>query len=84
MVDREKDAFDAREKTIMNLQDQIKLLEFDVADSHVKISGYKTKVKQARKTITKVKETLVDIKKTENYERLNEVLCMLRDVGSDE
>ena len=80
MKKREDDAFDVQAKTIMNLQEQIRLLNFDLTESNKEKNILRERIRKVRKTIVKIKEDLETIKRNENYNDLGKVISMLRDI----
>lgn len=84
MSKRENDGFDVQAKTIMKLQDKIRVLEFEISEKGKEVSAYKLRIKQTRGTMLRARDALVEINKNGDYEKVNTVIRMLRDVGSDE
>ena len=71
-------------KTILQLQDQIRLLQFDTSKYKETITQLKYKHKCTRKTLLAVKEELENIKKNSNYEELDKVIFRIKDFYGDE
>lgn len=67
-------------KTIIKLQEQNKLLIFDLTENNKQISILKDRLKTTRKTIVKAKEELEQIRRNGNYNDLGKVISMLRDI----
>ena len=81
MKERENNVFEAQARTIMNLQEQIRLLNFDLAESNKVVGTYKLRLNQARKTIIKTREELEKMIKNDDYSGLRKVALSLRDVS---
>ena len=70
-------------KIISNLQDKIKLLQFDVSANLKKIHYLEDKLERRDRTIAKVKEELEEMKKTNDYSNINMLIKYIR-VADDE
>jgi hypothetical protein len=70
-------------KVIDNLQEKIKLLQFDISRNLETIQILKGKLERKDKAIAKVKEELEEIKKTNNYSNINMLIKYIR-VAEDE
>lgn len=67
-------------KTIIKLQEQNRLLNFDVIESNKEKTILRDRIKKVRKTIIKIKEDLETIKRNETYNDLGKVISILRDI----
>lgn len=70
-------------ETISELQEKIRLYKFDVSKNLEIIAYQKLLINSRNQTISKVKEELLTMKKENNYENINRVLCMLQE-GNNE
>lgn len=66
-------------EAISDLQEQIKLLRFDLSEASKEKTNLKNKLKQKNETFKKVKQDLVEIKINKDYERLKEVIKYIRE-----
>ena len=73
-----------KEKTIILLQEKIRLLEFDAREDNYKIQLLKSNIKSTRKTLMKMKMKLEEIQKLQSYNELDKVISMIKDLGGDE
>lgn len=64
-------------KIIIQLQDQIRLLKFDISEGLKEISKLKYKANSRKKTMQQIKTNLERIMKTSKYEDLNKVVAMI-------
>ena len=80
----EKTLLERQATTIMELQDKIKLLEFDVGERGREICKLKSEKKVTRRTLNNVKEALDKMKTVADYERdIEKVRLMIRYVDED-
>ena len=66
-------------KIISNLQEKIKLLQFDVSANLKKIHYLEDKLKRKNRTISNVREELTMMKRQEDYKNISNVLKYLRE-----
>lgn len=70
-------------ETILELQDQIRLLQFDISENKKLITTLKDKHKSVRKTMLAARDELENIKKNGNYEELDRVIRMFKELKED-
>lgn len=71
-------------ETILELQDQIRLLNFDISENKKLITTLKDKHKSVRRTMLAARDELENIKKNGNYEELDKVIFRIKDFYGDE
>ena len=69
---------------ISNLQERIKLLEFDASQNNRKNDDLKKKALMRRNNMKKAKEELSLMKKKNDFSNINIVIAMLNTGGDDE
>lgn len=75
----EKTLQERREKVIIELQDKIHLLEFEIGERGREICKLKSEKKVIRRTLNNVKEVLDKMRTVEDYERdIEKVRLMIR------
>ena len=70
-------------ETILQLQDRIRLLDFDLSKNKEKITLLKYRYKSTRKTLLTVREELENIKKNGNYEELEKTIRRIKEYGEE-
>ena len=81
----EKTLLERQAKTIIGLQDKIKLLEFDVGERGREICKLKSEKKMTRRTLNNVKLALDKMRTVEDYERdIESLRLMIRYVEEDD
>lgn len=80
----EKTLLERQATTIMELQDKIKLLEFDVGERGRMICRLRSEKKMSRRTLNNVKEALDKMRTVEDYERdIEKIRLMIRYVDEE-
>lgn len=75
----EKTLLERQATTIMELQDKIKLLEFDVGERGRMICRLRSEKKMSRRTLNNVKEALDKMRTVEDFEKnIEKVRLMIR------
>ena len=67
-------------KVIDNLQEKIKLLQFDISQHLKKINFYKSSLKRREEAIRKAREELIIMRSQNDYKNINYVLRVLQEV----
>lgn len=80
----EKTLLERQATTIMELQDKIKLLEFDVGERGRMICRLRSEKKMSRRTLNNVKEALDKMRTVEDFEKnIEKVRLMIRYTEED-
>lgn len=80
----EKTLQERREKVIMELQDKIHLLEFEIGERGREICKLKSEKKVTRRTLNNIKLALDKMRTVEDYERdIEKVRLMIRYVDEE-
>ena len=80
----EKTLLERQAKTIIGLQDKIKLLEFDVGERGRMICRLRSEKKMSRRTLNNVKEALDKMRTVEDFEKnIEKVRLMIRYTEED-
>lgn len=80
----EKTLLERQATTIMELQDKIKLLEFDVGERGRTICKLRSEKKMSRRTLNNVKEALDKMRTVEDFEKnIEKVRLMIRYTEED-
>ena len=80
----EKTLLERQATTIMELQDKIKLLEFDVDERGRMICRLRSEKKMSRRTLNNVKEALDKMRTVEDFEKnIEKVRLMIRYVDEE-
>lgn len=74
----EEDLIKRQAKNISKLQDRIRLLEFDLNEERKENTYFKNNFKLRQELINRVREKLTMIIRTKEYEKLSEVLQVLK------
>lgn len=75
-----KEEFSVKEqmKVISNLQDKIRLLQFDISDSSKKIKFLKEIMARRKATNNRAIELLEEMRKKRDFKNINNVITILR------
>lgn len=74
----EEDLIKRQAKNISKLQEKIRLLEFDLNEERKENTYFKNNFKLRQELINRVREKLIMIIRTKEYEKLSEVLQVLK------
>lgn len=77
---KEEELVKEQMKVIDKLQDEIRLLRFDISKNLETITQFKDALRRKNITVAKAREELVMMKKENNYNNINHVLSVLRGV----
>lgn len=77
---KEEELVKEQMKVIDKLQDEIRLLRFDISKNSETITQFKDALRRKNITVAKAREELVMMKKENNYNNINHVLSVLRGV----
>ena len=77
---KEEELVKEQMKVIDKLQDEIRLLRFDIYKNSETITQFKDALRRKNITVAKAREELVMMKKENNYNNINHVLSVLRGV----
>ena len=72
-----------KEKTIINLQDKLRLAMFDLSEVRKELQLAKSRYNTSRRTIMKTREELQAMRRSDDYTNIHRVLNCLKDVGED-
>lgn len=77
-VIKDEDLVKEQMKTISNLQDKIRLLQFDIIDNTKKITFLKTLMSRRKETNNRAIKLLEEMKKNKDFKNINNVILMLK------
>lgn len=70
-------------KTIIELQDKLRLMAFDLSEIRKELQAVKYRYKTSRATILKVRNELKNMKRNEDFTNINKVIALLKDIGEE-
>lgn len=80
-MSREEVLLEKQTKTILDLQDKIRALQFDNAKCKKRIQSLEIAIKNNRESIKRIAEQVEEIILKKNYEDLNKVVEVLNRMG---
>lgn len=83
-IDKAEDLVKSQMKVIDKLQEEKKLLQFELSKTRQERNSFKEKYKGRVSVIRKTKEELQCMKKDENFSGINKLIKLLREVENEE
>ena len=70
-------------ETIIQLQDQLKLLTFDLTETREELRQAKLGYNTSRRSILRTRDELENLRRNGDFDKLNKIIHRLRDMGEE-